>query len=189
MEGTKRPRPTSKTAPLNDGQFPNVKLNRPPHINIPASASVNSSTDKKRSARPGSVNPITSTPSSTGTVKGKDHCSQRPCQEHSFLTDVADVRQMEQGLLKLLDDFHLGHLQAFSEDCAFQKMDQVREQQERLARLHFELDGQQEIQGIKSSEAQESANRNLGKLMDNLQTLCTSIQNLQQDQPASQPLI
>lgn len=34
--------------------------------------------------------------------------------EHSFVTDVADVRQMEHGLLKLLDDFHSGHLQAFS---------------------------------------------------------------------------
>ena len=33
--------------------------------------------------------------------------------EHSFLTDVADVRQMEQSLLQLLDDFHLGKLQAF----------------------------------------------------------------------------
>jgi len=33
--------------------------------------------------------------------------------EHSFLTDVADVREMEQSLLQLLDDFHLGKLQAF----------------------------------------------------------------------------
>ena len=32
---------------------------------------------------------------------------------HSFITDVADVRQMEQGLLRLLDDFHSGKLQAF----------------------------------------------------------------------------
>lgn len=38
---------------------------------------------------------------------------QRPCEEHTFLTDVADVREMEQGLLQLLDDFHSGQLQAF----------------------------------------------------------------------------
>ena len=31
--------------------------------------------------------------------------------EHSFLTDVADVRDMEKGLLSLLDDFHSGKLQ------------------------------------------------------------------------------
>ena len=29
----------------------------------------------------------------------------------------------------------------------FDKMDQVREQQERLAKLHFELDSQQEMKG------------------------------------------
>ena len=39
--------------------------------------------------------------------------ANRPCKEHSFLTDVADVRMMEQGLLQLLDDFHSGKLQAF----------------------------------------------------------------------------
>lgn len=32
-------------------------------------------------------------------------------------------------------------------DCTFEKMEQVREQQERLARLHFELNAQQEIYG------------------------------------------
>ncbi|KAG0415968.1 hypothetical protein HPB47_006844 [Ixodes persulcatus] len=36
-----------------------------------------------------------------------------PCEQHSFLTDVTDVRQMEQGLLQLLHDFHSGKLQAF----------------------------------------------------------------------------
>ena len=44
-----------------------------------------------------------------------DHGNSRPCQEHSFLTDVAEVRQMEHGLLGLLEDFHSGKLQAFSE--------------------------------------------------------------------------
>jgi len=28
-------------------------------------------------------------------------------------------------------------------DCTFEKMDQVREKQERLARLHFDLDSQE----------------------------------------------
>jgi len=30
---------------------------------------------------------------------------EQTCQGHSFLSDVTDVRQMEQGLLQLLDDF------------------------------------------------------------------------------------
>lgn len=33
--------------------------------------------------------------------------------QHSFLTDVSDVREMEGGLLNLLNDFHSGKLQAF----------------------------------------------------------------------------
>lgn len=35
--------------------------------------------------------------------------------QHSFLTDVSDVREMEGGLLNLLNDFHSGKLQAFGE--------------------------------------------------------------------------
>ena len=44
-----------------------------------------------------------------------DKSKSRSCKEHSFLTDKADVRQMEQSLLQLLDDFHSGKLQAFGE--------------------------------------------------------------------------
>ncbi|GFY28716.1 uncharacterized protein TNCV_3440831 [Trichonephila clavipes] len=35
--------------------------------------------------------------------------TSRPCEQHTFLTDITEVRQMEQGLLKLLDDFHSGN--------------------------------------------------------------------------------
>ncbi|KAJ0039350.1 hypothetical protein NL108_017377, partial [Boleophthalmus pectinirostris] len=36
-----------------------------------------------------------------------------PIVQHSFLTDVSDVQEMEKGLLSLLNDFHSGKLQAF----------------------------------------------------------------------------
>ncbi|XP_057245153.1 coiled-coil domain-containing protein 28B-like, partial [Malurus melanocephalus] len=36
--------------------------------------------------------------------------------QHSFLTDVSDVCEMEGGLLSLLSDFHSGKLQAFGEE-------------------------------------------------------------------------
>lgn len=39
----------------------------------------------------------------------------RSSQHHCFLSDVMDVRQMEQALLHLLDDFHSGKLRAFGE--------------------------------------------------------------------------
>ena len=38
--------------------------------------------------------------------------------QHSFLTDVSDVREMEGGLLNLLNDFHSGKLQAFGKPAS-----------------------------------------------------------------------
>ncbi len=46
----------------------------------------------------------------------------------------------------------------------FDKMDQVRDQQERLARLHFELDSQQEMKGsvaLPSVDSRTLRTRNL----------------------------
>ncbi|KAH9382176.1 hypothetical protein HPB48_010455 [Haemaphysalis longicornis] len=97
-----------------------------------------------------------------------DSDGRAPCEQHSFLTDVTDVRQMEQGLLQLLHDFHSGKLQAFGKDCTFEKMEHVREQQERLARLHFELNAQQELCGPESEEGRQLAKDNLTKLIENV---------------------
>lgn len=44
-----------------------------------------------------------------------------PVIQHSFLTDVSDVQEMEHGLLSLLNDFHSGKLQAFG------KLDSLQE--------------------------------------------------------------
>jgi len=62
---------------------------------------------------------------------------------------------MEKGLLLLLDDFHAGKLQVFGQGCTFDQMDQVREQQERLSRLHFDLDAQQQIQSLEDGDERE----------------------------------
>jgi hypothetical protein len=35
------------------------------------------------------------------------------CKHHCFLSEVPDVRHMEQALLQLLEDFHSGNLRAF----------------------------------------------------------------------------
>ncbi|XP_068243643.1 uncharacterized protein [Palaemon carinicauda] len=67
----------------------------------------------------------------------------RPTQHHTFLTDVADVRQIEQGLLQLMEDFQAGNLRAFGKDSRLRQMEAIREQQERLARLHFDVGAEQ----------------------------------------------
>lgn len=66
---------------------------------------------------------------------------------------------MEKGLLLLLEDFHNGKLQVFGKGCTFDQMDQVRERQERLSRLHFDLDAQQQIYSIDSDDAKDLAFR------------------------------
>ncbi|KAF4795653.1 coiled-coil domain containing 28A [Turdus rufiventris] len=64
--------------------------------------------------------------------------------QHSFLTDVSDVQEMERGLLSLLNDFHSGKLQAFGNECSIEQMEHVRSMQEKLARLNLELYGEME---------------------------------------------
>ncbi|XP_041351338.1 coiled-coil domain-containing protein 28A-like [Gigantopelta aegis] len=135
------------------------------------------SLNKQRMPHPQHV--VEKTAKGKSTTIGDD--ANRPCKEHSFLTDVADVRSMEQGLLGLLEDFHSGKLRAFGEEANFDKMDQIREQQERLARLHFELDIQQDMHRINSDAARTVANENLVKLINQLNGLGASIQALQTD--------
>ena len=42
-----------------------------------------------------------------------DGASEPSCKEHSFITNASDIRQMQDGLLSLLDEFNSGKLQAF----------------------------------------------------------------------------
>ncbi|CAG2174210.1 unnamed protein product, partial [Oppiella nova] len=95
----------------------------------------------------------------------------QPCIEHSFISDLTDVRKMENTLLTLLEDFHSGKLRAFGQDITFEKMESVREQQERLARLHFDLDVQQEVYGHQTEEGKRMAKDNMTKLIENVRQL------------------
>ncbi|XP_075460780.1 coiled-coil domain-containing protein 28B isoform X2 [Ascaphus truei] len=99
--------------------------------------------------------------------------SPGPALQHSFLTDVSHVCEMEGGLLSLLNDFHSGKLQAFGQACSFDQLERVREMQEQLARLHFSLD-------VCAEELKDEthAERNLEQLLSNLEDLSNSIQKL-----------
>ncbi|XP_078474516.1 uncharacterized protein LOC144735849 isoform X2 [Lampetra planeri] len=96
-----------------------------------------------------------------------------PTQQHSFLTDVSEVREMERGLVNLLNDFHCGKLQAFGSECSFEQMEHVRELQERLARLHFDLDVESEAMAEEARKG--AASRNLEQLLSNLEELSSSM--------------
>ncbi|XP_053431561.1 coiled-coil domain-containing protein 28B isoform X2 [Nycticebus coucang] len=106
--------------------------------------------------------------------------------QHSFLTEVTDVYEMEGGLLNLLNDFHSGRLQAFGKECSFEQLEHVREMQEKLARLHFSLDvcgeeedDEEEEDGVTERLPEEQkktmADRNLDQLLSNLEDLSNSM--------------
>ncbi|XP_069786844.1 coiled-coil domain-containing protein 28A isoform X11 [Narcine bancroftii] len=104
--------------------------------------------------------------------------------QHSFLTDVSDVKEMERGLLSLLTDFHSGKLQAFGKrlflpgnECSIEQMEHVREMQEKLARLHFDLYSDLEEPGD-DEQRNIAVDVNLDKLLTNLEELSSSIQKL-----------
>ncbi|XP_038576908.1 coiled-coil domain-containing protein 28A isoform X2 [Micropterus salmoides] len=110
---------------------------------------------------------------------GKANQSQgqaAPTIQHSFLTDVSDVQEMENGLLSLLNDFHSGKLQAFGNECSIDQMEHVREMQEKLARLHFDLYG--EVDEMPEDQRKIACDTNMDKLLLNLEELSTSIQKL-----------
>ncbi|XP_062863457.1 coiled-coil domain-containing protein 28A [Trichomycterus rosablanca] len=102
--------------------------------------------------------------------------SQSTSIQHSFLTDVSDVQEMEKGLLSLLNDFHSGKLQAFGDECSIDQMEHVREMQEKLASLHFDLHG--EVDKMPEDERKLAFDVNMDKLLLNLEELSSSIQKL-----------
>ncbi|XP_036329362.1 coiled-coil domain-containing protein 28B isoform X3 [Rhagoletis pomonella] len=96
------------------------------------------------------------------------------------LLKVPDVKHMERALLGLLDDFHSGKLKAFGSGCTMEQMTKIREQQESLAKLHFELaaaeeDSLENVNDLNSAKAQE----NMLQLVQRLEQLSVSIEQLQ----------
>ncbi|XP_034951764.1 uncharacterized protein [Chelonus insularis] len=89
--------------------------------------------------------------------------------------EVPDVRRMEQALLQLLEDFHSGNLRAFGKDCSMEQMTEIREQQERLARLHFELGQRQD--GV-DGDGVGLGQSNMRHLLHRLQQLSLCIEKL-----------
>ncbi|KAM4710883.1 coiled-coil domain-containing protein 28A isoform 2-T2 [Anableps anableps] len=111
-----------------------------------------------------------------GLGGSKNQGQAAPIVQHSFLTDVSDVQEMEKGLLSLLNDFHSGKLQAFGNECSIDQIEHIREMQEKLARLHFDLYG--EVDEMPEDLRKMASDTNMDKLLLNLEELSSSIQKL-----------
>ncbi|KAG7234567.1 hypothetical protein INR49_004469 [Caranx melampygus] len=111
-----------------------------------------------------------------GGKANQNQSQAAPIIQHSFLTDVSDVQEMENGLLSLLNDFHSGKLQAFGNldtkgtrnECSIGQMEHVREMQEKLARLHFDLYG--EVDEMPEDQRKIARDTNMDKLLLNSET-------------------
>ncbi|XP_039501664.1 myb-like protein H isoform X1 [Drosophila santomea] len=110
-----------------------------------------------------------------------DKFDDRPIKHHSFVSEVPDVKHMERALLGLLDDFHSGKLRAFAgSGCTMDQMTKIREQQESLAKLHFELAAAEEDSLEHGNEFNTNkAQENMLQLMQRLEQLSISIEQLQ----------
>ncbi|GAB6032548.1 hypothetical protein CHUAL_011441 [Chamberlinius hualienensis] len=116
--------------------------------------------------------------SAVASASAEHKFSTKPTAFKTNRKDVTDVQKMEQGLVQLLDDFHSGQLQAFGKDCSFQKMERIRDQQEKLARLHFDLGFKQESFGTSSKEGCGINKDHITQLMSKLQELSLAIEEL-----------
>lgn len=97
-------------------------------------------------------------------------------RHHCFLSEVPDVRHMERALLGLLADFHSGKLRAFGSGCTMEQMTDIREQQEKLAKLHFDLAGATDPS--LSDESLTKSQNTMSQLIQRLEQLSISIEGL-----------
>lgn len=97
-------------------------------------------------------------------------------KHHCFISEVPDVRHMERALLKLLSDFNSGKLKAFSSGCTMDQMTNIREQQEKLAKLHFDLSCSSEP-SLTNASIKRSQNT-MSELIQRLELLSSSIEGL-----------
>ncbi|XP_057617459.1 coiled-coil domain-containing protein 28A [Chionomys nivalis] len=169
MEERKAKRKSPKSFSAHSTQVVNAKKNA-----IPASKSTGFSnpTAQSTSQRPKLKRVVKEKNKPPGEGKG----AQSTPIQHSFLTDVSDVQEMERGLLSLLNDFHSGKLQAFGNECSIEQMEHVRGMQEKLARLNLELYG--ELEELPEDKRKAASDANLDRLLSDLEELNSSIQKL-----------
>jgi len=114
------------------------------------------------------------------SLQGKHHAPkarQVRRQKSAQLPAHGEVQRMEQSLLRLLHQFNSGQLRAFDGSMLVQ-MEQVRDQQEAIARRHFELGAEQDLHPPLSDDGLTMACENMGQLMSSLETLSLAIGQL-----------
>ncbi|XP_020829397.2 coiled-coil domain-containing protein 28A [Phascolarctos cinereus] len=170
MEERKIKRRSPKSFSSHSAQLVNSKKNSMP---VSKSTGFSNPTSQSTSQRPKLKRGMKEKARPQG---GEGKGAQAAPIQHSFLTDVSDVQEMERGLLSLLNDFHSGKLQAFGNECSIEQMEHVRGMQEKLARLNLELYG--ELEELPEDKRKIASDANLDRLLSDLEELNSSIQKL-----------
>ena len=71
--------------------------------------------------------------------------------------------------------------------CSMEQMEQIRDQQQNLAKLHFELGARQDIFAPLSEDGLRAANEHMDQLMERLETLSVAIGQLNPSSAATPP--
>ncbi|XP_017009804.2 rho GTPase-activating protein gacZ isoform X1 [Drosophila takahashii] len=166
------PEPTTSTITPKNSNNNNNDSTKPNNNNQHNNSNQNTPKSQRRK------NPTASMPNASVHSNKFD---DRPIKHHSFVSEVPDVKHMERALLGLLDDFHSGKLKAFAgSGCTMDQMTKIREQQESLAKLHFELAAAEEDSLEHGNEFNTNkAQENMLQLMQRLEQLSISIEQLQ----------
>ncbi|XP_039767102.1 coiled-coil domain-containing protein 28A isoform X2 [Ornithorhynchus anatinus] len=157
MEERKIKRKSPKSFSTHSTQVGNSKKTSMP---VSRSTGFSNPASQSTSQRPKLKRGIKEKPKPQG---GEGKGAQAAPIQHSFLTDVSDVQDMERGLLSLLNDFHSGKLQAFGNECSIEQMEHVRSMQEKLARLNLELYG--ELEELPEDKRKTASDSNLDRLL------------------------
>lgn len=108
----------------------------------------------------------------------KDKRKEARRQKSAQLPAHGEVQKMEHSLLKLLNEFNSGQLRAFDSAYSLEQMESVRDQQEAIARRHFELGAEQDLHLPLSDEGLAMASENMTQLMGSLEGLSQAIGQL-----------
>ena len=111
-------------------------------------------------------------------MTSKDKRKEQRKQKTSQLPAHGEVQKMEHSLLQLLNEFNSGQLRAFDSAYSLEQMESVRDQQEAIARKHFELGAAQDLHPPLSDEGLAMASENLSHLMSSLEGLSQAIGQL-----------
>lgn len=114
----------------------------------------------------------------SGHHPSKDKRKEARRQKSAQLPAHGEVQKMESSLLKLMNEFNSGQLRAFDSAYSLEQMESVRDQQEAIARKHFELGAEQDLHPPLSDEGLAMASDNMGQLMNSLEGLSQAIGQL-----------